>query len=145
MAYFRPRRNRQGLTQERKLPSVPEGSSIGTASLYDAFVESIWRRTLSDYDRRGIGYNLAGKNTIPYPTKEEYWDDPRSRLPLIREFNKYYPEEVLEKERLLKEETGAMEKSFFELLLNRSTPKRQWLWDAKRKGKNGNRRKSGRV
>ena len=120
MAYIKPK-------QKRQLPSVSEGSSIGTASLYDAFVDSVWRRTMDEYGRRGIGYNTAGKTTIPYPSKEEWWDDPRSRLDLLREFNKYYPEEVLEKERLLKEETDAMEKSFFELLLNRPTSRKQSL------------------
>jgi len=124
MAYFKPRRNEQGLTEKRRLPSKQEGSSIGHTSLYDSFVESIWRRTMDEYDRGGIGYNLAGENTIPYPSKEEWWSDPRSRLPLLREFNKYFPEEVLEKERLLKEETDAMEKSFLELLLSRPTSQR---------------------
>ena len=135
MAYFKPRRNEQGLTEKRRLPSKQEGSSIGYTSLYDSFVESIWRRTMDEYNRRAIGFNLAGETTNPYPSKEEWWDDPRSRLPLLREFNKYFPEEVLERERLLKEETDAMEKSFFKLLLDRSTPRRQWLWDAKRKGR----------
>ena len=135
MAYYKPRRNEQGFTRKKRLPKAPEGSSIGGASLYDAFVESTWRKTMDEYGRRGIGYNTAGETTIPYPSKEEWWDDPRSRLDLLREFNKYYPEEVLEKERLLKEETDAMEKSFFELLLNRPTPRRQWFWDAKRKGR----------
>ena len=133
MAYFKPKRNKQGFTRKRNLPSTPEGSPMGHASLYDAFVDSIWRGTLKEYDRRGIGYNTAGETTIPYPSKEEWWSDPRSRLDLLREFNKHYPEEVLEKERLLKEETDAMEKSFFKLLLDRPTPTRQWLWDAKRK------------
>jgi hypothetical protein len=128
------------LRQEKKrLPNIeanyPEGYPLGTASLYDAFVESSWKRSLDEYDRRGIGHNLAGEKFIPYPSKEEWWDDPSSRLPLLREFNKYLPEEELEKERLLKEETDAMEKAFFELLLSRPTPKRQWLWDAKRKSK----------
>ena len=100
---------------------------------------------MDEYRKREIGFGEGDlKEPTRYPGKEEWWEDPRSRLDLSREYHKYYPEEVLERERLLKEETGAMEKSFFELLLNRSTPKRQWLWDAKRKGKNGNRRKSGR-
>jgi hypothetical protein len=137
MAYFKPRQ------EKRNLPKAPEGSSIGGASLYDAFVESIWRRTLDEYDRRGIGFNLAGETTISYPDKEVWWDDPRSRLSLLREFNKYYSEEDLEKERILKEETDVMEKSFFELLLNRSTPKRQWFWDAKRKARGDDKRRIG--
>jgi len=86
---------------------------------------------MDEYNRRAIGFNLAGETTIPYPRKEEWWDDPRSRLPLLREFNKYYPEEVLERERLLKEETDAMEGSFLELLLNRPTSQR----DTKRKAR----------
>ena len=131
MAYFKPRRNEQGLTEKRRLPSKQEGSSIGHTSLYDSFVESIWRRTMDEYNRRAIGFNLAGETTIPYPRKEEWWDDPRSRLPLLREFNKYYPEEVLERERLLKEETDAMEGSFLELLLNRPASQR----DTKRKAR----------
>ena len=135
MAYFKPRRNEQGFTKKRRLPGAPEGSSIGGASLYDAFVESVWRRTLDDYNRRGIGYNLAGETTIPYPDKEVWWDDPRSRLDLSREYHKYHSEEDLEKERILEEEIDAMEKSFFELLLNSPTPRRQWFWDAKRKGR----------
>jgi len=135
MAYFKPRRNEQGFTEKRRLPNKPEGSSIGHASLYDAFVGSLWKKTLDEYNRRGVGYNLAGETTIPYPDKEVWWEDPRSRLDLSREYRKYYPEEVLEKERLLKEETDAMEKSFFKLLLERPTPRRQWFWDAKRKAK----------
>ena len=131
MAYFKPRRNEQGLTEKRRLPSKQEGSSIGHTSLYDSFVESIWRRTMDEYNRRKIGFNLAGETTIPYPSKEEWWDDPRSRVSLLREFNKYFPEEVLEKERLLKEETDAMEGSFLELLLNRPASQR----DTKRKAR----------
>ena len=137
MAYYKPRK------EKKKLPSVPEGSPIGTASLYDAFVESTWRRSLDDYSRRGIGIGPNVEN-IPYPSKEVWWDDPRSRLPLLHEFNKYYSEEDLERERLLKEETDAMEKSFFELLLNRPTPRRQWFWDAKRKGRGERERIGGR-
>ena len=143
MAYFKPRRNEQGLTEKRRLPSKPEGSSMGHASLYDAFVNSIWRGTLKEYDRRGIGYNTAGETTIPYPSKEEWWSDPSSRLPLLHEFNKYFPKEVLEKERLLKEETDAMEEAFLKLLLERSTPRREWLWDAKRKARGDDERRIG--
>jgi len=117
MAYFKPRQ------EKRKLPSVPEGSPIGTATLYDVFIESLWRRTMNEYARRGIGYNAAGEIAIPYPDKEVWWDDPRSRLPLLREFNKYYPKEVLEKERLLKEATDTMEREFEELQI----PKRQGI------------------
>ena len=137
MAYFKPRRNKQGLTQKRNLPSVPEGSSMGHVSLYDAFVESLWRRNLDEYQRKEIGFGdrQSGKEPMDYPDKEVWWDDPRSRLDLSREYNEYYPEKRLEKEGLLKEETDAMEKSFFELLLNRPTPRRQWFWDAKRKAR----------
>tara|TARA_Y100000310_G_scaffold20853_1_gene20208 strand:- start:591 stop:1046 length:456 start_codon:yes stop_codon:yes gene_type:complete len=132
MAYFKPKRNRQGFTEERKLPSVPEGSPIGTASIYDAFVRSLWERTLDEYDRRQIGWpNEMGEGGIPYPGKEEWWDDPRSRLPLLHEFNKYYPEEVLKRESLLKEEADIMEQKFERL----QTPRRQWLFDAKRKAR----------
>ena len=133
MAYFKPRQ------EKRNLPKAPEGSSIGGASLYDAFVESIWRRTLDEYDRRGIGFNLAGETTISYPDKEVWWDDPRSRLSLLREFNKYYPEEVLERERLLKKATDTMEREFEELQI----PRRQWLWDAKRKARGDDKRRIG--
>ena len=133
MAYFKPRQ------EKRNLPKAPEGSSIGGASLYDAFVESIWRRTLDEYDRRGIGFNLAGETTISYPDKEVWWDDPRSRLSLLREFNKYYPEEVLERERLLKKATDTMEREFEEL----QVPRRQWLWDAKRKARGDDKRRIG--
>ena len=64
MAYFKPRRNEQGLTEKRRLPSKPEGSSIGYVSLYDAFVGSLWKKTMDEYNRRGVGYNLAGETTI---------------------------------------------------------------------------------
>ena len=110
MAYFRPRK------EKRKLPSAPEGSPIGHASLYDAFVESTWRRSLDEYDRRGVGWNVAGENIIPYPSKEEWWSDPRSRLDLLREFNKYYSEEDLEKEHIFNEELDSIMKLFFESL-----------------------------
>ena len=145
MAYFSPRRNEQGFTEKRRLPRAPEGSSIGGASLYDAFVESLWRRQLDEYRRKEIGFGDRQLDIEPmdYPDKEVWWDDPRSRLDLSREYHKYYSEEDLEKERLLKEETDAMEKSFFELLLNRSTPRRQWFWDAKRKSKGDDRRRTG--
>ena len=136
MAYFKPRRNEQGLTEERRLPSKPEGSSIGHTSLYDAFVGSLWKRTMDEYHGKGVGFGEGDvREPIPYPDKEVWWDDPRSRLDLSREYHKYYSEEDLEKERLLKEETDAMESSFFKLLLDRPTPTRQWLWDAKRKGR----------
>ena len=115
MPYFKPKRNKQGFTQKRNLPSTPEGSPMGHASLYDAFVDSIWRGTLKEYDRRGIGYNTAGETTIPYPSKEEWWSDPSSRLPLLHEFNKYFPEETLKKERILNKALEEMEKSFDEL------------------------------
>ena len=135
MAYFKPRRNEQGLTEKRRLPSKAEGSSIGHTSLYDAFVESTWRKTMDEYQRKEIGFGdlQSGKEPMDYPDKEVWWDDPRSRLDLSREYHKYYSEEDLERERLLKEETNAMESSFFKLLLDRPTPTRQWLWDAKRK------------
>ena len=137
MAYFKPRRNEQGLTEKRRLPSKPEGSSIGHASLYDAFVGSLWKKTMDEYYRKQIGFSdtQSGKERIPYPDKEVWWEDPRSRLDLSREYHKYVSEEDLERERLLKEETDAMESSFFKLLLDRPTPTRQWLWDAKRKGR----------
>ena len=136
MAYFKPRRNEQGLTEKRRLPSKPEGSSIGHTSLYDAFVGSLWKRTMDEYYGKGVGFGEANlREPTPYPDKEVWWDDPRSRLDLSREYHKYYSEERLEKERLLKEETDAMESSFFKLLLDRPTPTRQWLWDAKRKGR----------
>ena len=131
MAYFKPRRNEQGFTRKKRLPSAPEGSSIGGASLYDSFIESIWRSTLDEYTKKRIGW----KEAIPYPDKEVWWDDPRSRLELSREYHKYYSEEDIETERILEEEIDAMEKSFFELLLNSPTPRRQWFWDAKRKGR----------
>ena len=135
MAYFKPRRNEQGLTQKRNLPSITEGSSIGHVSLYDSFVGSLWKRTMDEYHRKGIGFGEGeARKPMDYPDKEVWWDDPRSRLDLSREYHKYYSEERLEKERLLKEETDAMERSFFKLLLDRPTPTRQWLWDAKRKG-----------
>ena len=109
MAYFKPRQ------EKRNLPRAPEGSSIGGASLYDAFVESLWRRNLDEYRRKEIGFGdrQFGKEPMNYPDKEVWWDDPRSRLDLSREYHKYYSEEDLEKERLLKEETDAMERSFF--------------------------------
>jgi|TARA_Y100000296_G_scaffold73731_1_gene91574 hypothetical protein len=145
MAYFKPRRNRQGSTYERRLPGAPEGSSIGGASLYDAFIESLWKRNLDEYRRKEIGFGdrQLGKEPMDYPGKEEWWDDPRSRLDLSREYHKYYSEERLERERLLKEEIDVMEKSFFELLLNRPTPKKQWLWDAKRKAKREEKDRTG--
>ena len=71
MASFTPR------LKKRRLPKAPEGSSIGGASLYDAFIESLWRSSLDEYNRR----ELSG----PYPSKEEWWDDPRSRLDLLRQ------------------------------------------------------------
>ena len=135
MAYFKPRRNEQGLTEKRRLPNKPEGSSIGHTTLYDAFVESIWKETMDEYRRRQVGFGEKGiKEPTPYPSKEEWWEDPRFRLDLSREYHEYYSEERLEKERLLKEETDALEKSFFKLLLDRPTPRRQWFCDAKRKG-----------
>ena len=139
MAYFKPRQ------EKRNLPRAPEGSSIGGASLYDAFVESLWRRNLDEYRRKEIGFGdrQFGKEPMNYPDKEVWWDDPRSRLDLSREYHKYYSEEDLERERLLKEETDAMERSFFELLLNRPTPKRQWFWDAKRKARGDERDRIG--
>ena len=139
MAYFKPRQ------EKRNLPRAPEGSSIGGASLYDAFVESLWRRNLDEYRRKEIGFGdrQFGKEPMNYPDKEVWWDDPPSRLDLSREYHKYYSEEDLEKERLLKEETDAMERSFFELLLNRPTPKRQWFWDAKRKARGDERDRIG--
>ena len=129
MAYFKPRRNEQGFTEKRRLPGAPEGSPIGGVSLYDAFVESLWRRNLDEYRRKEVGFGdrQSGKEPMHYPDKEVWWDDPRSRLDLSREYHKYYSEEDLEKERLLKEETDAMEKSFFELLLNRPTSRKQSL------------------
>ena len=140
MAYFKPRRNEQGLTEKRRLPSKPEGSSIGHTSLYDAFVGSLWKRTMDEYWRKGVGFGEKGlREQTPYPDKEVWWDDPSSRLDLSREYHKYYSEEDLEKERLLKEETDVMERSFFKLLLDRPTPRRQWLWDAKRKAGGGER------
>ena len=135
MAYFKPRRNKQGFTEKSKLPNKPEGSSMGHVSLYDAFVGSLWERTMDEYYRKEIGFGdrQLGKEPMNYPDKEVWWDDPSSRLDLSREYHKYYSEEDLEKERLLKEETDVMERSFFKLLLDRPTPTRQWLWDAKRK------------
>ena len=102
MAYFRPRRNRQGFTEEKRLPDAPEGSSIGGASLLDAFVESTWRKTMDEYQRKEIGFGdlQSGKEPVDYPDKEVWWDDPRSRLDLSREYHKYYSEERLERERL---------------------------------------------
>ena len=145
MAYFKPERNKQGFTEKKRLPSSPEGSSIGHASLYDAFVESLWTRNLDEYRRRRVGFGQGDiKEPTPYPGKEEWWEDPRSRLDLSREYHKYYSEEDLEKERLLKEETDAMEKAFFKLLLDRPTPKRQWYWDEKRKA-GGRRNRRGRA
>jgi len=138
MAYFKPRQ------KKRNLPSAPEGSSIGGASLYDAFIESLWRRNLDEYSRKEIGTGEGiVREPIPYPGKEVWWDDPRSRLDLSREYHKYYSEEDLEKERLLKEETDAMERSFLKLLLERSTPRREWLWDAKRKARGDDERRIG--
>ena len=145
MAYFKPERNKQGFTEKKRLPSSPEGSSIGHASLYDAFVESLWTRNLDEYRRRRVGVGQGDiKEPTPYPGKEEWWEDPRSRLDLSREYHKYYSEEDLEKERLLKEETDAMEKAFFKLLLDRPTPKTQWYWDEKRQA-GGRRNRSGRA
>ena len=131
MAYFKPRQ------EKRNLPRAPKESSIGGASLLDAFIESTWRKTMDEYRRKEIGFGdrQSEKESMDYPGKEVWWDDPRSRLDLSREYHKYYSEEDIEKERLLKEEIDAMEKSFFELLLNRPTPRRQWHWDAKRKGR----------
>jgi hypothetical protein len=145
MAYFKPKRNKQGLTEKRRLPSKLEGSSMGHVSLYDAFVESLWRRNLDEYRRKEIGFGdrQLGKEPMDYPDKEVWWDDPRSRLDLSREYHKYYSEEDIEKERLLKEETDAMERSFFKLLLDRPTPTRQWLWDAKRKARGDDNRRIG--
>jgi len=141
MAYFKPRRNKQGLTEQRRLPGKPEGSSIGHTSLYDAFVGSLWKRTMDEYHRKEIGFGdrQFEKEPMTYPDKEVWWDDPRSRLDLSREYHKYYSEEDLEKERLLKEEIDTMERSFFKLLLDRPTPTRQWLWDARRKSSGGER------
>ena len=145
MAYFKPRRNEQGFTEKRRLPGAPEGSSIGGASLYDTFVESLWRRNLDEYRRKEVGFGdrQSGKEPMYYPDKEVWWDDPRSRLDLSREYHKYYSEEDLERERLLKEETDAMEKSFLKLLLERPTPRRQWLRDAKRKARGDDNRRIG--
>ena len=138
MAYFKPRQ------KKRNLPIAPEGSSIGGASLYDSFIESLWRRNLDEYSRKEIGTGEGiVREPIPYPGKEVWWDDPRSRLDLSREYHKYYSEEDLEKERLLKEETDAMERSFLKLLLERSTPRREWLWDAKRKARGDDERRIG--
>ena len=138
MAYFKPRQ------KKRNLPRAPEGFSIGGASLYDAFIESLWRRNLDEYRRKeiGVGAGIA-REPIPYPDKEVWWEDPRSRLDLSREYHKYYSEEDLENERLLKEETDAMERSFLKLLLERSTPRREWLWDAKRKARGDDERRIG--
>jgi len=136
MAYFKPRRNKEGFTEERRLPSKLEGSSMGHTSLYDSFVGSLWKRTMDEYYRKGVGFGEGDiREQTPYPDKEVWWEDPRSGLDLSREYHKYYSEERLEKERLLKEETDAMESSFFKLLLDRPTPTRQWFWDAKRKGR----------
>ena len=139
MAYFKPRRDEKNLiegTKKRRLPKASEGSSIGGTSLYDAFVGSLWKRTMDEYYGKGVGFGEANlREPTPYPDKEVWWDDPRSRLDLSREYHKYYSEERLEKERLLKEEIDAMEGAFFKLLLDRPTPTRQWLWDAKRKGR----------
>ena len=142
MAYFKPRRNEQGFTEERRLPGKPEGSSIGHTSLYDSFVGSLWKKTMDEYRRREIGFGEGDiKEPTPYPGKEEWWEDPRSRLDLSRECHKYYSEEDIEKERLLKEETDAMERSFFKLLLDRPTPTRQSIreFHEKRKASGGER------
>ena len=86
MAYFKPRR------EKRKLPRAPEGSSIGGASLYDALIGTVWSRTMDEYRKREIGFGEGDiKESTPYPGKEVWWDDPRSRLDLSREYNKYYP------------------------------------------------------
>jgi len=118
MAYFKPRRNIQGFTEKKKLPRAPEGASIGGASLYDAFVESIWRSTLDEYRRKEVGFGdrQSGKEPMDYPDKEVWWDDPRSRLDLSREYHKYYSEEDLEKERIFNEELDSIMKLFFESL-----------------------------
>ena len=112
MAYFKPRQ------EKRNLPRAPEGSSIGGASLYDAFVESLWRRQLDEYRRKEIGFGdrQSGKEPMDYPGKEVWWDDPRSRLDLSREYHKYYSEEDLERARLFREELDTLEKLFFESL-----------------------------
>ena len=112
MAYFKPRQ------EKRNLPRAPEGSSIGGASLYDAFIESLWKRQLDEYRRKEIGFGdrQSGKEPMDYPDKEVWWDDPRSRLDLSREYHKYYSEEDLERERLFREELDILEKLFFESL-----------------------------
>ena len=124
MAYFKPRRNEQGLTEKRRLPGKPEGASIGHVSLYDAFVEALWKRTMDEYHRKEIGFGdrQFGKEPMDYPDKEVWWDDPRSGLDLSREYHKYYSEEDLEKERLLDRELEIMEKEFEKIRL--SNPER---------------------
>ena len=72
-----------------------------------------------------------GEGGIPYPRKEEWWDDPRSRLNLLHEFNKYFPEETLEKERILNKALEEMEKSYDELEF-KPTSKRQHIFKTKR-------------
>ena len=80
MAYFKPRRNEQGFTEERRLPSAPEGSSMGHASLYDAFVGSLWKKTMDEYHRKGVGFGEGDvRERTSYPDKEVWWEDPRSR------------------------------------------------------------------
>ena len=114
-------------TQKRNLPNVREGESVGlgTATLYDAFIESLWKRQLDEYRRKEIGFGdrLLGKEPMDYPDKEVWWDDPRSRLELSREYHKYYSEEDLEKERLLREATDALEKEFFDIMKNKPATK----------------------
>ena len=74
--------------EKKRLPSAPEGSSIGGASLYDAFVESLWGGTMDEYNRKGIGFGGYNKAPIPYPSKETWWSAPRSRLDLSSEYHK---------------------------------------------------------
>ena len=143
MAYFKPRRNRQGSTYERRLPGAPEGSSIGGASLYDAFIESLWKRNLDEYRRKEIGFGdrQLGKEPMDYPDKEVWWDDPRSRLDLSREYHKYYSEERLERERLTREAIDDMIRDLEQL----NIPRKQRSGDYKRKvKKDGEDRTSGR-
>jgi len=103
MAYFSPKQ------KKRDLPKAPEGSSMAGASLYDAFVESLWRSSLDEYNRR----ELSG----PYPSKEEWWDNPHSRLPLLRQSREWWLREEgkLSRDPKLEEQLRIMEEEFKKL------------------------------
>tara|TARA_Y100000310_G_scaffold305371_1_gene345474 strand:- start:340 stop:723 length:384 start_codon:yes stop_codon:yes gene_type:complete len=102
------------LRNRRLLPQMEDVSSVGTISLFDALIENLWMRVLSEYERRSVGWNLIGENTIPYPDKEVWWDDPRSRLDLSMEYHKLPFGVGSEEEELLNEALKYMEEGVFE-------------------------------